>query len=123
MTFQLIPQAYAVTAAQTTWTTNADCVSDGVATIKGLECIFQNLISPVPALLALVAVGMIIFAGARLITAGADPKAVKSAWDTFTWAVIGLILLAVAWLILILIKKFTGADVTTFTIQTAQPTP
>jgi hypothetical protein len=109
MNFQLIPQAYAAD-----WT--GDCVSEGVATIKGIECIFERLISPVPALLALVAVGMIVFAGVRLLTAGSDPKAVKAAWNTFTWAVIGLILLSVAWLIFVLIQKFTGADVTTFTI-------
>jgi len=109
MTFQLIPQAFAAE-----W--SSDCVSEGVATIKGIACIFERLISPVPALLALVAVGMIVFAGTRLVTAGSDPKAVKSAWGTFTWAVIGLILLSVAWLVLVLISKFTGADVTKFTI-------
>lgn len=110
MTFQFIPQAHAA------WRT--ECVSQGAATIKGIECLFENIISPIPALLALVAVGMIIMAGIRLLTAGADPKAYKSAWDTFTWAVIGLILLSVAWLILVLIKNFTGADVTTFSIPT-----
>jgi hypothetical protein len=111
MIFQLVPQAYAAA-----W--SSECVSEGVATIKGIECVFQNLISPIPVLLALVAVGMIIMAGIRLLTAGADPKAVAAAWSTFTWAVVGLILLAVAWLILILIKNFTGVDVTTFTIGT-----
>ena len=115
MNFQLVSQVYAAP-----WTDiNPDCVSpEGVATIKGIECVFSNLISPVPALLALAAVAMIIFAGIRLLTAGADPKAIAAAWSTFTWAVIGLILLSVAWLILVLISKFTGADVTTFTIPT-----
>jgi len=110
MIIQFIPQAYASTA----W--SGECLSEGVATIKGIECLFQNLISPIPALLALVAVGMIIMAGIKLLTAGADPKAVASAWSTFTWAVIGLILLSVAWLIIILIEKFTGAPISKFTI-------
>jgi hypothetical protein len=110
MMFQLVPPAYAAA-----WT--GDCVSpEGVATIKGVECLFKNLINPIPALIALVAVGMIIFAGIRLLTAGPDPKAYKSAWDTFTWAVIGLILLAAAWLIIVLIERFTGAPLSTFTI-------
>jgi len=61
---------------------------------------------------------MIIMAGIRLLNAGSDPKAVASAWNTFTWAIIGLILLAVVWIILVLIGKFTGANVTTFTIPT-----
>lgn len=119
MMFQLISQVYAApSAAQTTFTNNPECVSDGVVTIKGIECIFQNLIGPVPALLALVAVIMIIFAGVRLILAGADPKAYEAAWKTFTWAVIGLILLSVAWLIIVLISKFTGAPITTFGFPT-----
>lgn len=110
MSFQFISQVCAAT-----WT--GDCVSsEGVATIKGIECLFQNLISPVPALLALVAVGMIIMAGIKLLTAGADPKAVASAWSTFTWAVIGLILLSAAWLVIILIQRFTGADILKFRI-------
>jgi len=116
MIFQLAAPVY---AAASTWTD--ECVynvpDEGkIATIKGIECLFKNLISPVPALLALVAVGMIVFAGIRLINAGADPKATAAAWNTFTWAVIGLILLSAAWLVLILISKFTGTDVTTFTI-------
>ncbi len=115
MNMQLIPQAYAATISGTDWEAKG-CAESGVATIKGVECLFQNLISPIPALLALVAVGMIIMAGIRLLTAGADPKAVASAWSTFTWAVIGLILLSAAWLIIVLIGKYTGADITTFRV-------
>jgi len=113
MTFSLIPQVYAAD-----WTTiNSQCVSpEGVATIRGIECLFQNLIKPAPGLIALVAVGMLIIAGVRLMMAGADPKAYDAAWKTFTWAIIGVILLSVAWLVIILIKNFTGADITTFTV-------
>lgn len=116
MAFQIISQVYAASTAQTTWTTNAGCMDEGVATIKGLECIFQNIITPIPTILALIAVGMIIFAGIRLLMAGADPKAYAAAWKTFTWAVIGLILLSAAWLIIILIERFTGANLSTFTV-------
>lgn len=116
MIFNLIPQTFAAEVPAASWA-DKGCSSDGVVTIKGIECIFQNLIGPVPALLALVAVIMIIFAGVRLILAGADPKAYEAAWKTFTWAVIGLILLSAAWLIIVLISKFTGnTDITTFGI-------
>ncbi|HCQ31687.1 TPA: hypothetical protein DIU27_04895 [Candidatus Collierbacteria bacterium] len=87
-----------------------------VATIQGITCLLKNVLQPLPALLALVAVGIIIMAGIRLTTAGSDPKAVASAWSMFTWAVIGLILLAVVWLALVLIENFTGAKVTQFGI-------
>lgn len=115
MVFQLVPQAYAAEVVGANWQIY-NCAKDGVATIKGFECIFRNIIAPVPALLAIVAIGMIIFAGIRLALAGPDPKAVASAWNTFTWAVIGLILLSAAWLIITLIGKFTGADLSTFTV-------
>ena len=51
---------------------------------------------------------MVIMAGIRLVSAGADSKAYASAMQTFQWAVIGLILLSGAWLILILIDRLTG---------------
>jgi len=111
MIFTLVSPVYAATS----W--SGECVSDGVATIQGITCLLQNLLSPIPALIALVAIGMIIMAGIRIINAGSDPKALASAWATFTYALIGLILLAIVWLVLILIKNFTGADVTNFQFQ------
>jgi hypothetical protein len=110
MMFQLVSPAYAAS----TW--GSSCVYEGVATIKGIECVFSNLISPIPVLLALVAVGMIIMAGIRLLMAGADPKAYAAAWNTFVWAIVGLVLLAAAWLIIVLIERFTGANLSTFKI-------
>ena len=96
-----------------------ECVANtDVATILGIQCLITNLLSQVPKLLALVAVGMIIYSGVRLIGAGADPKAYAAAWSTFTYAVIGLILMAVVWLVLIAIENFTGAPVTQFGIPT-----
>ncbi|SRR5258706_15417920 len=96
------------------------CFTDtsGVATIGDIPCLVQRIIQPLPSLIALAAVGMIVYAGIRIITAGADAKALASAWSTFTWAIIGLVLLMVAWLLLVLIKNFTGADVTNFGIPT-----
>lgn len=85
-----------------------------VASINGITCLIQNILSPVPALMALVAIGMLILAGIRLMTAGAEPKAIASAWSMFTWAIIGLVLLAGVWLVLVIIENFTGAPVTKF---------
>lgn len=95
-----------------TW--GGDCVKDEVATIKGIQCLVLNLTEPLPYLIGLMAFIMIIFAGARIISAGADAKALSSAWSQFQWAIIGIILLSVAWLVLLTIKAFTGADVTSF---------
>ena len=61
---------------------------------------------------------MIIWAGIRIINSGADPKAYASAMATMQYAIIGIILLSGAWLILVLIERFTGAPVTQFGIPT-----
>lgn len=110
MSFQIVSQVCAAA-----WT--GECVGGpdaDVATIQGITCMMKNILSPLPALLALVAVAMIILAGIRLISAGSDPKAVASAWQMLTWAVIGLILLAGVWLVLVVIQNLTGAEVTKF---------
>jgi hypothetical protein len=57
---------------------------------------------------------MVVFAGARIISAGADAKALAGAWAQFRWAIIGIILLSAAWLVLLTIQAFTGAKVTEF---------
>ncbi|PJB48484.1 hypothetical protein CO104_01220 [Candidatus Collierbacteria bacterium CG_4_9_14_3_um_filter_43_16] len=118
MTFSFIPQAYAAVE----W--SGLCVGQNVAgvdatdvaSIQGISCLLINILQPIPGLIALVAVGIIIMAGIRLTTAGAEPKAIASAWSMFTWAVIGLILMAAVWLALVLIENFTGAQVTQFGI-------
>ena len=92
----------------------AECQQEGVATLGGIVCVIRNLLTPLPAIIALAALAMVIMAGIRLVSAGADPKAYASAMQTFQWAVIGLILLSGAWLILILIERLTGAPITQF---------
>ena len=91
-----------------------ECIQDEVATLHGITCLISNLLRPLPAIIALAALAMVIMAGIRLVSAGADPKAYASAMQTFQWAVIGLILLSGAWLILILIERLTGAPITQF---------
>lgn len=96
-----------------------DCVgsttnTSDVATIRGITCIIERLLEAIPAILVLGAVGVIIFGGIKLLTAGSDPKAIESAWKTITWAAVGIVLMAVAWLILVAIENLTGAPVTQF---------
>jgi len=93
------------------------CVSDGAATIRGITCLIQNLISPLPGIIILAALAMVLWAGIRMISAGADSKSYSNASNTFYYALVGLILLSGAWLILIVIKNLTGADVTNFGIN------
>ena len=115
--FNLVPPVFAANPA--VWT--GECVGSGpggdVATITGIQCLIANILRPAPALLAFAAVAMVIFAGTRLVMAGSDTKAYAAAWSTFTYAVLGVVLLAVAWLALIFIQNFTGAQVTQFGVS------
>jgi hypothetical protein len=59
---------------------------------------------------------MLIVGGIKYTTSGGDPKSVESAKKTLTYAILGMVLVASAYLILRLIGEFTGADVTNFVI-------
>lgn len=48
------------------------------------------------------------------ITSGGDPKALAHAWQSVTWAFMGLFFMVLAWLALKLIAAVTGADVTSY---------
>lgn len=55
---------------------------------------------------------MLVIGGFQFVTSGGDPKAVGQARTTLTYAVIGVILVIVSWLILTLIQNLTGVNVT-----------
>lgn len=48
------------------------------------------------------------------ITSGGDPKNLAHAWQSVTWAFMGLFFMVLAWLALKLIAAATGADVTSY---------
>lgn len=106
--------------AVTNWTLNECYVlppetdATAVVTLRGITCVIRNLIQPIPSLVILAAASMVIFAGIRIMSAGSDPKALSSAYQTLTWAIIGVVLLSGAWLLLVTIKTFTGADILQF---------
>lgn len=85
-----------------------------VATLRGITCLVKNFLNPFPALIVLAALCMVIFAGYKIVSAGADPKAMASGMQTLTYAVIGIVLLSGVWLIFVTIKQITGVDVTQF---------
>lgn len=97
---------------------NGQCTIEGVATLLGFECLIGNVL---PVVLRLIGIGtffMIIWGGFKYLTSGGDPKATEAAQNTITYGIIGLVVAIAAWIILNLIKYFTGADVTTFRITT-----
>lgn len=57
---------------------------------------------------------MLIWNGFMYLTSSGKPEKIKNANEGMIWAFLGLIFLAVAWLILLLIKTFTGVNVVSF---------
>lgn len=84
------------------------------AGLDDLEKIFSNVISVIVGLGFIALLVMIIVAGFKYLMSSGEPKAIQSAHQTVTWALLGLVFMAIAWLILQLIHTFTGVSVTIF---------
>lgn len=80
------------------------------AGVDAIEILFARIIniSLGAAFVALVIV--LIVAGIKYITSGGDAKALSSAHSAVTWALLGFLFLALAWLIIQLIAAFTGIE-------------
>lgn len=90
---------------------------DCPAGLQQIEDVFKNVISVVVGLGFMAMLVMLITAGIKYLTSGGEPKAIQAAHNTVTWALLGVIFMAIAWLILQLIKVFTGIDVTIFNVK------
>ena len=75
---------------------------------KALENII-SLLAPAAAIAFFI---MFLVGGFQFITSGGDPKAAGHARSTMTFAIIGVVLVVASWVILLIIKQFTGVDVT-----------
>lgn len=91
------------------------------AGLDQIEQVVANVISVMVGLGFIAMLVMLIMAGIKYLTSAGEPKAVQSAHNTVTWALLGVVFMAIAWLILQLIKVFTGIDVTIFNIKVLPP--
>ncbi len=90
--------------------------SDSIATIADLGDVFKNIIGYALGLAGIVLFFLLIISGFKFITSGGDPKAAEGAKKTLTSAITGLVIILVSYLILLLIKNLTGANVTDFNV-------
>lgn len=88
------------------------------AGLKEIEDVVGNIISMMVGLGFIAMLTLLVWAGIKYLTSGGEPKAVQAAHQVTTWALLGILFLAIAWLILQLIQAFTGVEVTTFNIKT-----
>lgn len=84
------------------------------ARLDQLPDYFGNILSAMIPLIGMVAFFMILIGGFKILTSGGDPKGLQGGKQTITWAVGGLALSIISWLILLLIENITGAPVTQF---------
>jgi Type IV secretion system pilin len=76
--------------------------------LTGLESIFSNLVSVAIGLAGIAFFVMFVVGGFNYLTAGGDEGKVAGAKKTLTYAIAGLVLIALAYLIIKLIAQFTG---------------
>ena len=92
-----------------------DAVSD-IPTFLALEVMFSRLVNILLGFGGVIFFFMFISGGFKYMTAGGDPKSIASAHTTLTHAILGIILITLAFSFLVLIEYLTGADVSTFKV-------
>lgn len=92
-------------------------MNDAAAGVGQLQELVQRIINLSVGLAFIILTVMLVVAGIRYLTSGGDPKGLSAASNALTWALLGMLFLVIAWLILLLIKAFTGVDVTIFCIS------
>lgn len=101
--------------AQIPWNTGNKCVwgyggNTDVATIQGLECLVQNILSVAITLIGITAFVMFLVGSFRYLTAGTNTKGVEGGKNAFTFAVIGIVVALASFIILQFLANFTGVD-------------
>ena len=84
--------------------------------ILQLEQMFLRVLNLIVGFSFVVLLIMLLVGGIRYLTSGGEPKAIQAAGQTMTWALLGMFFLILAWLVLLLVKAFTGVDVTIFNL-------
>lgn len=79
-------------------------------TLKGLEDVFTNVLQAAIPLAGIVAFIILLLAGVNLIMAGSDPKKAESAKNMATYAILGLVALALSYLFLVIVARFIGIN-------------
>lgn len=87
-----------------------ECVKEGVATFQCIPVVFTNLITAALTFAGIVAVFFIIVAGYKYLSSGGDPKKLEGAQKTLTYTVIGLIVIAMSFLIVRTIAVVVGVE-------------
>lgn len=86
------------------------------AQLSNLEVVFKNVVNVILGFAGIAFFVLLLIGGFKYLTSGGDPKAVEGAKKTITYAIGGLLVIVLSFLILKLIQAITGVDVTQFKI-------
>lgn len=88
----------------------------GVASIQCLVPLITSIITAVVSLGAVALFIMLLVGGFNFLFSSGDQKKLEAARGTVTQAIVGIVVMSVAYLVIKTISVFTGVDVTEFTI-------
>ena len=91
--------AYGVSAATNNANSASNCSTSGSDLTSGIGKIAATVVNVLSIVVGAIAVIMIIFAGFRYITSGGDSNGVTSAKNTLIYAIVGIVIVALAQLI------------------------
>lgn len=91
-------------------------VGPDAAGVTQLQHLIQRIINLSIGAAFIALVIMLVVTGIRYLTSGGEKGALSKAAASLTWALLGIVFLVLAWLVLLLVKAFTGVDVTQFCI-------
>lgn len=91
-------------------------MNPGPAGVLQLQQLLLRLINLIVEGAFIVLLIMLVWAGIKYLTSGGEAKPLQQANTTLTWALLGILFLALAWVVLRLIEAFTGVKVTLFCI-------
>lgn len=86
----------------------------GPAGVLQLQELILRIINLSVALAFITMTVILLWGAIQYLTSGGEAAQIKKASATITWAILGILFLALAWLILLLIQAFTGVNITKF---------
>jgi hypothetical protein len=81
-----------------------------VATVQGAQCLLANIFSVAIGVIGFAGFIMLIWGSIKYIRSGGDSGGIKSARDTMTFAVVGLVVSLTAFMLVNIIAEFTGVN-------------
>lgn len=89
------------------------CSIDGVVQITCIVPLIANVIRAVVSLGAVALFIMLLAGGFNFLFSGGEQKKLEAARGTVTQAIVGIVIMSVAYLIIKTIELFTGVNITT----------